>query len=127
MKNAVLWLLFAIALVAAAVFYWQRKSARPAAPNATPENFSRRAPAGLSPPAKNLAAPAAPKPVVPIEDGKTIDFSTGVPIVKDAPAEKAAIERSLKEMEAASAGVTFGPRPAGGETKKAEPEAPPKR
>ncbi len=66
----------------------------------------------------------APKPDVAIQDGKTLDFSTGRVVVKDDAKQKAALEKSLKEMESAAAGVTFGPTPA---PKKAEPApAPPK-
>src|SRR5581483_4994517 len=59
------------------------------------------------------AAPPAPptmprpKPEVPIQDGKTIDFSTGAPVIKDNPADQAALERSLREMDAAAGTVTF--------------------
>jgi hypothetical protein len=53
--------------------------------------------------------PGKSKREVAIEDGKTIDFSSGAPIVKDDQKQKAAIEKSLKEMDAAARGVTFGP------------------
>ena len=67
----------------------------------------------------------APKPDVAIQDGKTLDFSTGRAVVKDDAKQKAALEKALKEMESAAAGVTF--RPAGTAQKKAEPAtAPPK-
>ncbi len=51
----------------------------------------------------------APKPSVAIQDGKTIDFSSGVPLIKDDAKQKAALEKSLKEMEAAAAHITFPP------------------
>ena len=67
-----------------------------------------------------------PKPDVAIQDGKTIDFSSGRPVVKDDAKQKAALEKSLKEMDAAAAGVTFAPKPPV-EKKPAEPSpAPPK-
>ena len=67
-----------------------------------------------------------PKPEVAIQDGKTIDFSTGRPIVRDDAKQKAALEKSVKEMEAAAANVTFPPKPLA-ERKAAEPlPAPPK-
>jgi cytoskeletal protein RodZ len=50
-----------------------------------------------------------PKPSVAIQDGKTIDFSSGVPLIKDDAKQKAALEKSLKEMDAATANVTFPP------------------
>jgi hypothetical protein len=42
-----------------------------------------------------------------IEHGKTIDFSTGLPLVKESDKDKAALDRALKEIEAATKGVTF--------------------
>ncbi len=64
-----------------------------------------------SPTAATNAAPSAPRSFTPIENEKTIDFSTGKPVVKDSAEEKAIIERSLKEMNEAATGVTFGPAP----------------
>ena len=49
----------------------------------------------------------APHPEVAIQDGKTIDFSSGKPVVKDSAKEKAAIEKAVKEKEEAAKGVTF--------------------
>jgi len=64
---------------------------------------------------------SAPNPTVPIQDGKTIDFSSGKPVVKDSAAEKAVIEKAEQEMTDAAKDVTFAPA-----TKKAEPpKAPP--
>ena len=48
---------------------------------------------------------------VVIEDGKTIDFSSGAPVVRDNAQEKEIIDRALKEMEAAASNITFGPAP----------------
>jgi hypothetical protein len=45
--------------------------------------------------------------IVPIQDGKTIDFSSGAPVIKDSAADKAALDASVKEMDAASKDVTF--------------------
>ena len=64
-----------------------------------------RTPAPLASPAD----PAARAPEVAIQDRKTIDFSTGKPVIKDSAAEQAAIDRAVKQMDAAAAGVTFGP------------------
>lgn len=52
------------------------------------------------------AQPPAP---VAIQDGKTIDFSSGKPVVKDSAKEKAIIDAAVKEMEEASKTVTFAP------------------
>jgi len=49
----------------------------------------------------------APHPEVAIQDGKTIDFSSGKPVVKDSAKEKAAIDKAVKEMEAAAKDVIF--------------------
>lgn len=57
-------------------------------------------------------------PPVAIEDGKTIDFSSGKPVVKDSTQDKAAIDKAVKEMDDAAKDVTFGPLPAATETKK---------
>jgi hypothetical protein len=40
-------------------------------------------------------------------DGQTIDFSTGRPVVKDSPADQAALEKATREMAEAAKGVTF--------------------
>lgn len=48
---------------------------------------------------------------VPIQDGKTIDFSNGSPVVTDSAADKAAMDRTVKEMDAASKTVTFSADP----------------
>lgn len=53
-------------------------------------------------------APPAP---VPIQDGKTIDFSSGSPVVKDSAADKASLDRTVREMDAASSTVTFKAEP----------------
>lgn len=74
--------------------------------------------------AKNRAAPPAPAhvrypeppPAEPVDlaktDGKTIDFSSGQAVVKDSAEDQAAIAAALKDIEEASKGVTFAPRPA---------------
>jgi hypothetical protein len=49
--------------------------------------------------------------VVPIEDGKTIDFSDGTPVVKDSPADRAALDATVKEMDEAAKSVTFSATP----------------
>jgi hypothetical protein len=61
-------------------------------------------------------APAGPPPAPPvniaIEDGKTIDFSSGQPVVTDSAEDRAALERAKREMEEAAKDVTFSPKPA---------------
>jgi hypothetical protein len=71
-------------------------------------------------------APIVMKSAEPVHLGgknerKTIDFSSGKPVVKDSPEDKAAIDAALKDMAEATKDVTFdAPK------KQAEPPAPPK-
>jgi hypothetical protein len=58
-------------------------------------------------------------PPVDIQEGKTIDFSSGKPVVKDSEKEKAIIDAAVKEMDEATKGITFDPAPAQPEAKKA--------
>ncbi|HWA88287.1 MAG TPA: hypothetical protein VG710_18815 [Opitutus sp.] len=53
----------------------------------------------------------SPKPTVTIQDGKTIDFSSGKPVIKDNPDERKIIADSVAEMAAAAKDVTFAPTP----------------
>lgn len=57
-----------------------------------------------------VAAPPA-NPTAPIDlekhDAKTIDFSSGQPVVKDTPADRAALQQGLKDIEEATRNVTF--------------------
>lgn len=55
------------------------------------------------------APPANPPAPIDLEkhDAKTIDFSSGQPVVKDTPADRAALEQGLKEIEEATRNVTF--------------------
>ena len=47
---------------------------------------------------------------VPIQDGKTIDFSTGAPVIRMQGMDQEALERALKEMAEATKDVTFPPK-----------------
>lgn len=69
--------------------------------------------------ARHRAAPPAVTQTVDLtkHDGKTIDFSSGKPVVKDSPEDQAAIAAALKDMEEASKDTTFGTPP----PKKPEP------
>jgi len=56
------------------------------------------------------AQPRRPRPAaapVPIVDGKTIDFSSGTPAVRDSAADRAAMDAAVKEMDEATKSVTF--------------------
>ncbi len=85
------------ALALAAVVVWRNTAKRSPAPDAGRRSSTQAAPA---PAAKS-------RNVVAIEDGNTIDFSLGVPIVRDSEKEKALLARAVREMEEASLGVTF--------------------
>ena len=52
-----------------------------------------------------LAVPS--RAVVPVQDGKTVDFSSGKPVIKDGAADKAALDAAVKEIDEASKDVTF--------------------
>jgi hypothetical protein len=54
--------------------------------------------------------PAAAPPV-PIQDGRTIDFSGGSPVVSNSAADKAALEAGVKAIDEAEKGVTFPAQP----------------
>lgn len=54
-----------------------------------------------------LKRPKGPPPPIAIEDGKTIDFSTGEPVMTGTAEDRAAIEKAKREMEAATEGITF--------------------
>ena len=49
---------------------------------------------------------------VPIQQGATIDFSLGAPIVRSQGADKDALDKALKEMAEATKDVQFAPPPA---------------
>jgi hypothetical protein len=53
--------------------------------------------------------PPTLKMEVPIQDGATIDFSIGAPVVRSGGEDTLAIEKALKEMEAATKDTKFGP------------------
>ena len=65
------------------------------------------------------SGPRRPCPEVAIQDGTTIDFSVGKPVVTDTAEERAAIEKTVKAMPAAAKDVTF--------TSPTPPAAPPKK
>ena len=49
---------------------------------------------------------------MPIQEGKTIDFSSGKPVVKESTDDKAVIDAAKKEMDEATKNITFEPTPA---------------
>jgi len=76
-------------------------------------------------PSLSASVPVAQRPIVPIEDHKTIDFSNGQPVVRTDEANRAVIAKAEIEMAAAADSVTFapiGPQPAA--AAKADPSKP---
>jgi hypothetical protein len=98
----ILWFLFSL-VVLAVIFFGRHKATHSTAlPSATGSTAAATTPSGLS-------STATPKTTVAIQDGKTLDFSSGKPVLKDSADEKAIIAQSVKEMNEAAAGVTFTP------------------
>jgi hypothetical protein len=48
---------------------------------------------------------------VPIQDGKTLNFSNGSPQVGDSAADKAALDAGVKEIDEATKNITFRAQP----------------
>ena len=74
-------------------------------------------------------APAPPattaEPVNLLEhDGAAIDFSSGRPVVKNTPADRAAVAREVQAMDAATKDVTFQPVTAPATQTQAAPPPP---
>jgi hypothetical protein len=129
-------ILAAIVITAMAAFYWV--TIRPAMHSTSPRvdrqqvdrAFKDFKPPEIPPPplpkveiaTPTLPPPSRPVPIVaprndpvpgpltvPIQDGATIDFSTGHPQVKMQGKDQEAIDRALKEMAEATKNVTFPP------------------
>jgi len=49
--------------------------------------------------------------VVPIQDGRAIDFSGGSPVIRDDPASRARMDAALRQIDEADSKVTFRPEP----------------
>lgn len=93
--------------------------ARAVAPAPAPALEPGPAPVGtktVSPPAKEVLLGTAET------EKKTVDFSSGKPVVKDSAEDQAAIAEALKDIAAAANEVTFEPA-----AKTATPPAPPAR
>ncbi len=69
--------------------------------------IDRRAKNRSAPPAPARSAAPAPPVDVALVDGQTIDFSSGHPVVKNSPADQAAIESAARELAEATRGVVF--------------------
>ena len=68
-----------------------------------------------NPPAPVTARVPVPEPAGMVDltkhDKQTIDFSSGRPVVKDSPEERAELAAAEKELAEAVRDVTFGPPP----------------
>ena len=92
-KRIALAALALTALVVAASLFWRR--ARVAAERTRPP----------------APAAAGTRSYVPIQDGKTIDFSNGRPVIRDSTADQAAMNAAVKDMDEAVKNVSFAPLP----------------
>jgi hypothetical protein len=134
MKSRLIWIAVVIAAVTGFYFITIRPAMR-----VPPERINRRQldrefkdfkPPEIAPPPLPEVVIATPKitapphlvpivaprndpvpgpPEVPIQDGATIDFSHGAPMVKKQGKDQEALERALKEMAEATKDVTFPP------------------
>ncbi len=73
--------------------------------------WKRQPPPAAPTPAAQLTTPpaAAAAREVAIQDGKTIDFSKGSAEIRSTPADQAAIEAALREMQEATKNISFEP------------------
>ena len=142
MKDRAVWAFLVFAVLVLGGIYLLRNKPAPAPAPTPPASGVTRLVAPSAPVAKPASTPASVTPPLPgpagpvvragrngdpvtIQDGKTIDMSSGRPVVRDDARSRAAIDKSVKEMEEAAKDVTFGPRPATPvEKKKAEEPAP---
>lgn len=62
-------------------------------------------------PAPRVVGPTVPAEPVDLTqvDGQTVDFSTGRPVIRNDPADQAALEAAKPELEAALSEVNFAP------------------
>jgi hypothetical protein len=123
MRARLTWI--ALIVIGALVFAWwlDRNPAASPAPAGKKRALPPPPPITAQPPvAKPVVPPAAvtvprmapPRPLaqqleVPIQDQATIDFSYGAPMVKSGGADAEAMERSLREMNAALKDLSVGP------------------
>lgn len=69
------------------------------------------------------STPAKPLPEVAIQEGKTIDFSSGKPEIRDTPEDRAALEKAKAEMDEATKDIIFEPTMKAGEGQPTAPTA----
>ena len=104
--------LLALLLGAVVFVLWyvaQRRAAMRADPSANlPRERGPVAPTKQPPPYVDLKA----------NDAKTVDFSSGAPVVKDSPEDRAALQAGIKDIEEATKDIVFEA------PKKSEPKKP---
>jgi hypothetical protein len=106
MKSRVPWIVIVVgAVLVGALFFLRERPTRP--PRDIVAAPPGESPGGFTPAKVDLKMPLPKPDLVEIQDGKTIDFSSGLPIIKDSEKDKAALDRAVKEMEAAAASVSF--------------------
>jgi hypothetical protein len=128
MRARHLWLVAAVIVILAAIYWRMRPEASggaalasdpppdvhqpaPSPPAAFPPPAVPPQPVFVPAPPRHTAGPThvAPEATVPIQDGATIDFSTGSPQVRSGGADAEALAKALKEMAEATSNVTFPP------------------
>ena len=69
----------------------------------------------LLPAAPRIVPPPIVPPdlTVPIQDGATIDFSIGAPIIRSGGSDGDALDQALQEMSEATQNTRFAPTPKG--------------
>jgi hypothetical protein len=137
-KSRLIWI--AVIVVAVGAFYYTtiRPTLTPTSPGLNRKLSKEFHPAAIPPPplpAPIIETPTIPLPApgtvgvsssthaslrrddgrpapleVPIQNGATIDFSFGAPIVRTQGDDQAALEKTLKEMAEATKDITFPPR-----------------
>lgn len=109
--------LFALLVIGAALVLWyvldRRAKNRAAPPSVT---VTPASPAVASAPA--VVATSTEPVDLSKHERKTIDFTSGKPVVKDSPEDKAVIDAAVKDMAEATKDVVF-------EAPKKNPEPPP--
>ena len=121
MKPRVTFIIVIVAALAIAVIILRPPQAASPSEPALAESPSVNSLPDTPPPAVIPSAPPAPATVggpapanpayVAIEEGKTIDFSSGTPDVRNTATDHAALASALAEMEAATDDFTFPPSP----------------
>ena len=132
MKNRLLWIAVVIAASVGFYFAMVKPAVTPTPPSVTMEDLKKmRPPQQLPPPelpppviSEVVIAPPAPPPIampsvrtvvpptkleVPIQDGVTLDFSSGAAQVKAQGSDADALKDALKEMSEATKDIKFAP------------------